>query len=84
MGRRHVLRMSLTYGKVLDVVRPYQPFRSPQGDSCMAGYPCLMPLASFIVGHSNIWGRYTRIVHSAVRLGGDSTEGMHIGIPILL
>ena len=23
----------------------YQPFRSPQGDSCMAGYLCLMPMA---------------------------------------
>ena len=25
--------------------RFYQPFRSPQGDNCMAGYHCLMPTA---------------------------------------
>ena len=25
---------------------PYQPFRSPYGGSCMAGYLCPMPLAS--------------------------------------
>ena len=36
----------LPKGKVPGVgCRSFQPFRSPQGDSCMAGYHCLMPTA---------------------------------------
>ena len=39
--------------------RPYQPFRSPQGDNCMAGYHCLMPTAFLPLQHntrSNAYG----------------------------
>jgi hypothetical protein len=41
------LTMSPTQGQADNIERtiPYQPFRSPQGDSCMAGYLCLMPTA---------------------------------------
>ena len=42
------LTMSPTQGQADNIERtiPYQPFRCPQGDSCMAGYLCPMTTAS--------------------------------------
>ena len=46
LGKGQGLLMSPTQGQaILLGATPYQPFRSPQGDSCMAGYHCLMPTA---------------------------------------
>ena len=45
MGRRHCLLMSLAYQQgFMCMCRSVQPLRSPQGDNCMAGYLCLMPI----------------------------------------
>ena len=49
-GRRHVMRMSLTYGKVLFCMcRFHQPFRRTHRHGCMAGYLCLMPKGIIIL-----------------------------------
>ena len=45
LGKGHTLHMSPTQGQaILLGVISYQPFRSPYGGSCMAGYHCLMPI----------------------------------------
>ena len=47
VGKGHTQNMSPTQGQADNIERAilHQPFRSPQGDSCMAGYLCLMPTA---------------------------------------
>jgi hypothetical protein len=55
LGRRHGLLVPLTWAALVPYLKArfkigrhsYQPFRSPQGDNCMAGYHCLMPTAFF-------------------------------------
>ena len=49
VGKGQGLTMSPTQGQanLLGAI-PYQPFRNTQGRFCMAGYLCLMPLASDI------------------------------------
>ena len=50
LGKGQGQHMSPTQGQAVIIgAIPYQPFRSPQGDSCMAGYPCPMPLASSLL-----------------------------------
>jgi len=50
VGKGQGLLMSPTQGQAVIIgAIPYQPFRSPQGDSCMAGYPCPMPNGIFFL-----------------------------------
>ena len=66
LGKRHHIPGTLPLGKgqgplmsptqgqayIIGEATPYQPFRSPYGGSCMAGYHCLMPTAFLLVRHN--------------------------------
>ncbi len=64
MGRRHCLLMSLAYQQgFMYMCRSVQPLRSPQGDNCMAGYLCLMPIgipSDIAHGHFFRWKKHEK------------------------
>ena len=64
---------------------PFQPFRSPQGDNCMAGYLCPMPTAS---SNYIIFANGPYLMHLALFCWQSLSDAagiiiLQFGIPIL-